>query len=187
MANGEHQQTLHLNLHIKILTPPSPPPDGNTIANMMAAMNETFSRANVTVNLVTTDEMDLTRDEFEFFNSLFVGECNVAPSDEQIELSAFRANAAITDVVVYICETVMNDLGALDGCSTHPQGIPMAVIRSSCALYTLAHEIGHLLGLDHSPDQLTHRLMNPAPANIDAPAKLIKSEIKKMRQSGLLN
>jgi len=165
MANGEHQQTLHLNLHIKILTPPSPPPDGNTIANMMAAMNETFSRANVTVNLVTTDEMDLTRDEFEFFNSLFVGECNVAPSDE----------------------TVMNDLGALDGCSTHPQGIPMAVIRSSCALYTLAHEIGHLLGLDHSPDQLTHRLMNPAPANIDAPAKLIKSEIKKMRQSGLLN
>lgn len=184
MAKKQDDQIKQLNLHIKILTRPD-----NTVREMLDAMTTVYSQANIVVNLETTQQLDVNQNELEFLNEIDVGDCDLVPSDEQIELSRFRDNADNTDVVVYICEVVINIHGAIDGCSTHPPGSPMAVISSHASIYTMAHEIGHLLGLKHAPEQFKHRLMNPAPPQIPAPpppVKLTRFEINKMRISPLL-
>ena len=133
-----------LNLHIKIIARQEIELD-----KMIDAMDKVFATANIIVNLASTERLDSTQEEFEFFNRLDVGDCHLEPTNEQIELSNFRDDAAPTDVVVYICGSVINGHGAIGGCSTHPEGIPTAVMSPIAEMYTMAHEIGHLLGLEH--------------------------------------
>ena len=174
-----------LNLHIRIIARQE-----IELEKMIDAMNQVFATANIVVNLATTKRLELNREEFDFFNRLDVGDCNLEPSNEQLELSNFRDNAGPTDVVVYICGSVINSHGAIGGCSTHPEGIPMLVISPIAEMYTMAHEIGHLLGLEHcstDPSILPQRLMNiVAPPEPPPLAKLIASEKRKMRKSDLL-
>jgi len=72
-------------------------------------------------------------------------------------LSEFRNGVPGKEVVVYICRHLTN---ANSGCATHPETRPMAVITATAPLYTLAHEIGHLLGLEHPKTKSPERLMN---------------------------
>ncbi len=169
-----------LNLHIKIIGRLEVP-----INSIIDATNEIFEQARIVVNLITTEQLDLSRDELEFFEPMDVGACKRKPSDDQIQISEFRANADVNHVVAYFCRTVLGDV-TLDGCSTHPRGAPMVVIASGVVNSILAHELGHLLKLTHCGDLLLDRLMNTAVAEIPPPLILTESEIKKMRKSKLL-
>src|SRR5688572_29412225 len=123
-----------LNLHIKIIGRLEVP-----INSIIAATNEIFEQARIVVNLITTEQL-------EFFEPMDVGACKRKPSDDQIQISEFRANAGVNHAVAYFCRTVLGDV-TLDGCSTHPRGAPMVVIASGVVNSILAHELGHLLKL----------------------------------------
>ena len=55
--------------------------------------------------------------------------------------------------------------GALNGCATHPSGRDGATIAAIASRWTLAHEIGHVMGLPHIDD--------PPPPDLAAPPPLL--------------
>jgi hypothetical protein len=81
-----------------------------------------------------------------------IGECrrSQGPTRHQIELFDLRANVAPGDLVVYFVRTLTPDK---TGCAVHPDGRPGAVIAARQATeWTLAREIGHVLGLIDQTD-----------------------------------
>ena len=70
-----------------------------------------------------------------------------------------------------------------NGCTAHAPGVPACVVARGASQWTLAHEIGHVLGLRHvnNNDRLmtgngTRNITNPPP-------DLISSEISTMNSS----
>jgi hypothetical protein len=69
------------------------------------------------------------------------------PTDDQSALFGFRGEAEPDELVVYFVRTLVP---AMNGCATHPPDQPGAIVASSLANeWTLAHQIGHVLGLPH--------------------------------------
>lgn len=75
-------------------------------------------------------------------------------TQEQIQLFANRNNAWGSDIVVYF---VRSTVPAFNGCAAYPAGQPGAVVAQIASVWTLAHEVGHVLGLSHVDDN--NRLM----------------------------
>jgi hypothetical protein len=173
-----------LNLHIKILTPPT----RFTVDDMLAAMREVYATAGISVNLVSTETLNASSAVLAPLNDIDAGTCTGGnPSAEQIALSNFRNNAGSLDVVVYICRSVSYDGGSLNGCASFPANRPMAVIASYSSRYTLGHEVGHVLGLVHVSDN--NRLMTGLGTDniTNPPPDLISSEINTMIASPFTN
>ena len=57
---------------------------------------------------------------------------------------ANRDGAGGNDVVVYF---VRSTVPPFNGCAAHPAGRPGAVVARGASQWTLAHEVGHVLGL----------------------------------------
>jgi len=75
-----------------------------------------------------------------------VGTCSGTPTAEQSSLFGNRNNAFASDVVIYF---VLATNPAFNGCATHPSDKPGAVVAQIASQWTMAHEIGHVLGLSH--------------------------------------
>jgi hypothetical protein len=156
-----------LTLHLKILTSPYP----NTLETMRYQLTQLYALADIVVDLASTQTLDVSDAVLALLNDIDTGTCNSgAVSEEQVTLSNYRDNAGPNDVVVYACRTVSANGGALNGCASYPPGRPMAVISAGASVYTLAHEIGHVLGLVHvnDNDRLmtgngTYNITNPPP------------------------
>jgi Matrixin len=74
---------------------------------------------------------------------------------------------------------------ASNGCANHPEGRPGAIVVRTASRWTLAHEVGHVLGLNHVKNRNrlmtscgTHGITNPPP-------DLIQSEVDTMNNSDL--
>ncbi|MBM2623627.1 hypothetical protein JIG36_49885 [Actinoplanes sp. LDG1-06] len=103
-------------------------------------------------------------------------------TSEQAELFAFRDGMQPTDIAVFF---VRSTVPPTNGCAAHPGGRPGAAVAAGATRWTLGHEVGHVLGLDHvdNNDQLmtgngTGRITNPPP-------DLLPSEGATMDQSAL--
>lgn len=156
-----------LNLFLKIITQPT----NFTLDQMANEMVNIYAGAGIVVNLISTETLDITDPIIITLNDIDTGNCTSGnPSAEQQAISQFRNGAGATDIVVYACRSVTSTAGALNGCASYPQNRPMAVIASYSSLYTLAHEVGHVLGLSHvnNNDMLmtgngTNNITNPPP------------------------
>lgn len=71
-------------------------------------------------------------------NQLFQNENGVTPGQRGNEL-----------VVFFVQSVMTGGGGALNGCASHPGGRPGVVIAQMASQWTLAHELGHVLGLEH--------------------------------------
>jgi hypothetical protein len=160
-----------VRLHAKVLTAPTV-----GINTMVQRMTEVYGSVGIAVQLVSTENLS-----FPALNDVDVGTCTLGNTTaEQDQLFANRNNAGANDVVAYF---VRSTVPVFNGCAAHPAGEPGAVIAQGATQWTLAHEVGHVLGLFHVNDN--DRLMTGnGTANItNPPPDLIASEVATMLAS----
>lgn len=146
--------THRLRLHLKVLTAPSVVP----IETMLERMRAIYGAVGIRVAVSTRETLDaaaLGAPVFNALNDMDVAECDGAGvSAEQMQLFGFDggvpAGQRADDAVVYFVRTATTTSGGtLNGCATFPPGRPGVVITSVASQWTLAHEVGHMLGLSH--------------------------------------
>ena len=160
-----------VRLHFKILTSPNV-----TLNTMLDSMREVYETAGIQITLVSQENLDLPD-----LNDVEIGTCvRGVTTNEQNQLFANRNNVAFNEVVVYFVHTT-NPVA--NGCSAHPADSPGAVVASGATKWTLAHEIGHVLGLSHVSDN--DRLMtgNGTSRITNPPPDLTQAEIETMMGS----
>ncbi len=109
-------------------------------------------------------------------------------TDEQDELFENRNLVGEGDLVIYFVQATNPPNG---GCATHPSGRPGAIVvqpptatASGAAPFTLAHEVGHVLGLGHVDDR--NRLMFESTGRItNLPPDISADEEETMLESDL--
>jgi hypothetical protein len=165
-----------VRLHIKCLTAPT----RFSINQMISSMRLTYATAQIGVRYVSFEVLNLPA-----LNDIDVGGCTMGTATaEQTQLFANRNSAGANDVVAYF---VRSTQPPYNGCAAFPAGRPGAVIASGASVWTLAHEIGHVLGLPHVNDN--NRLMtgNGTDLITNPPPDLIASESGTMLASSFTN
>ncbi len=167
------QVTTTVRVHVKVLTSPAV-----AIETMFHNMREVYAAGEIDVEWVTTETLNLP-----LLNDCNVGTCMMGQtSPDQNQLFANRHNVGPNDMVVYFVRTTVPPS---NGCAAHPAGWPGAVVAQGATQWTLAHEIGHVLGLSHVNDN--DRLMTGnGTSNITkTPPDLVPMEIAIMVASPL--
>lgn len=176
-----------LRMHVKILTAPTSVP----LDTMIAQMQRVFELQGIRVQRVSTESLTLP-----LLDDLDVGSCAGTPTAEQDLLFGNRAFAGPGDVVLYF---VRSTVPSNNGCATHPAGRPGAVVAQIASPWTLAHEVGHVLGLPHvddppppdpaAPPALPDRLMTGRGtwSVTNPPADLVTTEVIALRHSRLVH
>jgi hypothetical protein len=163
-----------VRLHLKVLVDPT----RFTIPQMIDGMRQVYATAGIDVDIASTERLTLPGLE-----DVEVGGCRFGEvTQEQRELFANRGEADDGDVCVYF---VRSTIDPTNGCAAHPPGQPGAVVVRGASLWTLAHEVGHVLGLRHVPG-LDRLMTNGGTSNITrVPPDLVQSEIDTMLASPL--
>jgi hypothetical protein len=162
-----------VRMHVKVLTQPT-----ISIELMMQNMQWVYEGVGLIVHRVSTETLNLPA-----LNDVDVGACvRGSVTAEQTQLFGNRNSAGPNDVVVYF---VRSTVPPYNGCAAHPAGQPGAVVARGATVWTLGHEVGHVLGLPHVNDN--NRLMTGnGTANItNPPPDLAAQEVIQMRASTL--
>lgn len=171
---GTETVRVRLRLHIKILSDPDIP-----VSLMVDRMREVYEPVGLQVDVGSIEQL-----ERPALVDVEVGSCSLSEiTTEQHQLYAERNLAGDRDIVVYF---VRSTLPPYNGCAAYPRGYPGAVVTKYATEWTLAHEVGHVLGLFHVPD--SRRLMTGlGTANIvEPPPDLMPLEIQTMLSSELV-
>lgn len=132
---------LSIRLHVKLWTNPTIP-----FLTMLTNMQDVYGTAGIGVVLASSQ--DFTGPNiFTPLRDLEVADnCQSNTlSGEQMQLFNNRDNVGDLDVVAHFVRTIPG----LNGCAAHPDNILGAAIAQYASVWTLAHEIGHVLGLVH--------------------------------------
>ena len=162
-----------VRLHAKILTAPNV-----SVTTAVQRMQDVYGAAGINVQLASTENLNLPN-----LNDVDVGECRRGQTtDEQDDLFANRNNVGTNDIAAYF---VRSTVPPFNGCAAFTAGRPSLVVAQGATQWTLAHEVGHVLTLNHVNDN--DRLMTGnGTANItNPPPNLIGSEIATMLASTL--
>jgi hypothetical protein len=162
-------------LHAKVLVQPAIP-----IADQVAAVNATFAAADVSVTLGSVEFLTLPS-----LVDLDVGQCMIGQfTAEQSALFSNRTGAATRDICAYWVGT-LNGGGSLLGCAAHPPGVWALALRANRgSQYVLAHELGHVLGINHVRRDCVENapeLMNPCDSVSSPPPDLSSQEVSTLR------
>ena len=160
-----------------------------TITQMLASMRQVYEPNGIRIDLISTENLNLPG-----LLDVNVGTCAGTPTPAQNQLFNNRNNVGANDIVVYF---VRSTVPPSNGCATSPSGRPGAVVVQGASTWTMAHEVGHVLGLRHvddppppnpaAPPALLNRLMTGRGTfNINkTPPDLVGGELTTMRDSSL--
>jgi len=182
-----------IRLHLKILTRPT----RFSIEAMLEGMRRVYEPAGFLVEVVSCEILKKPNlEDLDVFCPDIHQCCRCFPcpsnnlNAEHIELFGNRNNASVDEIVVYfVHRTIPN----LNGTCAHPPGRPGVVIAARASQWTLAHETGHVLGLQHvagepcgSPVFVPTRLMTACGTNrLPNVPTLIPAEIMTMGGSNV--
>ena len=140
---------LTIRMHLKVWANPIIP-----IQTMLTRMQDVFGTAGIGV--VVGSREDLTGPniltslrDLDVVPGCFAGQLTV----EQGQLFNNRDNVGEFDVVAHF---VRSTSPVLNGCASHPDNVFGAAIASVASVWTLAHEMGHVLGLFHVDGENTN-------------------------------
>jgi hypothetical protein len=173
--SGVPPPELVLRIHVRILAEPL----HFTIAEMVDAARRVFATAGIRIAVASELKLDLPA-----MDLIRIGRCAQGNlTADQTRLFAEREGIPPGQVAVYFVLATYPDA---NGCAAHPPDRPGALIAECATEWTLAHELGHLLGLGHVSD--TRRLMIDTSTESISVAlpELAPAEIRIMRASRLL-
>jgi Metallo-peptidase family M12B Reprolysin-like len=135
-----------VRIHLKTLQAPTVP-----VPTMLLLMRAVYATADIGV--IVGSRETLSGPNFALLLDLDVGPCQRGTtSAEQNQLFQSRANAGANDIVVYFTRSVLqNNATTLNGCASFPTGRPGVAVAQVASRWTMAHEVGHALGLNHFP------------------------------------
>ncbi len=111
---------------------------------MLSSMREVYATAGIRVEIVSREE--LTGPEFATLNDVDINsELNELFSNQNGVPVGERGN----QIVVYFVRSIVFGKDMPTGVAEHPKGQPGVVVAEAATTWTLAHEVGHVLGLGH--------------------------------------
>jgi hypothetical protein len=144
--------TVFINLHLRVLKEPE-----ISVSEMVARAKAIYAPHDIVIRDMPSQPLSLPE-----FESLEVGIGGDDLTSEQKLLFDHRDGLGEDDICVYFVSEIKLVVGTfvqpLMGSSSHPPGKPAAVVASHATRWTLAHELGHVLGLIHE-DGDPQRLM----------------------------
>jgi hypothetical protein len=145
---------------------------------MVDSMRQVYASADIDVEVVSRENLNLP-----LLSDIDVGLCiGGFTTSEQNELFQNRYSVGANEVIVYF---VRSTVPPSNGCAAHPAGTPGAVVAQGATKWTLAHEVGHVLGLIHVDDNKRLMTGNGTLHITNEPPDLITSEIQTMYASDL--
>lgn len=177
-----------IRLHIKILVQPDIP-----VSTQISNMQSVYGPAGFLVEVASTETLNLPDLEDLDLGGDPATACPLSNkvTPEQEQLFNNRNKVGQDEIVIYF---ISSTDPPFNGCATHPAGRPGAVVVHDCSEWTLAHEVGHVLGLKHCDNRnakpkfcLLDRLMTSCGTDFitNLPPDLIASEITKVDDSDL--
>jgi hypothetical protein len=165
--------TSGVRVHVKVLTSPN-----IAIATLFQNMREVYTTCSVDVQWASEEMLNLPALNIVDVNGCFAGQT----TNEQNQLFNNRNFVGPNEMVVYFVQATNPPF---NGCAAHPAGRPGAVVVRTATQWTFAHELGHVLGLNHVNNN--DRLMTGnGTANItNPPPDLVASECTTMQASPL--
>ena len=138
-----------------------------------AEANAIFRQCDVQVKIAFVETnrrpklVDLTRNDCD-------GPATHTVTDEEAELFELLRGKCPSEVVAYY---IRSDGNLVLGCGAHPDGRPgFTVTNNQPDRLTFAHELGHVLGLDHVPDaQNIMNELNPGTLLNETQGDIIKN------------
>ncbi|WP_278369117.1 hypothetical protein [Pseudoalteromonas lipolytica] len=160
----------------------------NTIEEQIAALNTIFQAENANMVARLVSEVVIQNSAYVHMD---VAECR-GPSDHIIQLFEQYHNKNPQHIFVFFCNTITSSTGhTLLGCAADPRGQPGCVMRynTNGRVNVMAHEIGHILGLNHYERTEDNEVFLMYPEAVEFPETPLLSnrEVRTIRCSSVAN
>lgn len=166
-----------INLHFRILSQPN-----ISIAEMVRCMQAVYAPHDIVIRELSRDTLVLPEAD-----SLEVGVSAADLTAEQQLLFNHRDGIGDRDICVYFVSEIKVVVGSfvqpITGSSSHPAGKPAAVVAKDALKWTLAHELGHVLGLTHEDSDVQRLMFESGDMSFPNPVPyLVWSELELIHQ-----